>query len=117
MPLVEPHHLKTYARLCNRSDCGNGVGADESLSSLLLDLPSITGYGGMMLLGENKGIIYLPLFLIIQNLIQWLIFVFVQLLKLIFLLLPPPLEDQTHFLSSELFYCYLEARSVLWVGV
>lgn len=105
MPLVEPHHLKTYARLCNRSDCGNGVGADESLSSLLLDLPSITGYGklGMMLLGKNKAIIYLTLFLIIQNLIQWLIFLFVQLLKLIFLLLLPPFEDQTNFLSSELF--------------
>ena len=45
LPLVEPHHLKTYARMCNRSDCGNTIGEDENLSSLLLDLPSITGYG------------------------------------------------------------------------
>ncbi|KAL5541720.1 hypothetical protein UlMin_009430 [Ulmus minor] len=43
LPLVEPKHLKQYARLCKRSDCGNAVGVDESLSSLLLDLPSITG--------------------------------------------------------------------------
>ncbi|KAM3707503.1 hypothetical protein ACJW31_02G029800 [Castanea mollissima] len=43
LPLVEPRHVKAYARLCQRSDCGNAVGADESLSSLLLDLPSITG--------------------------------------------------------------------------
>ncbi|KDP40069.1 hypothetical protein JCGZ_02067 [Jatropha curcas] len=43
LPLVEPRHLKAYSRLCSRSDCGNAVGADESISSLLLDLPSITG--------------------------------------------------------------------------
>ncbi|CAK9161872.1 unnamed protein product [Ilex paraguariensis] len=43
LPLVEPHHLKTYARICKRSDCGNAVGVDESLSSVLIDLPSITG--------------------------------------------------------------------------
>ncbi|KAK1591021.1 hypothetical protein Q3G72_001007 [Acer saccharum] len=43
LPLVEPRHLKAYAKLCQRSDCGNAVGADDSLSSLLLDLPSITG--------------------------------------------------------------------------
>ncbi|KAK4477980.1 hypothetical protein RD792_017245 [Penstemon davidsonii] len=41
--LVEPHHLKSYSRMCNRSDCGSAIGADENLSSLLLDLPSITG--------------------------------------------------------------------------
>ena len=45
LPLVEPRHLKAYARIHKRSDCGNAVGADESVSSLLLDLPSITGYG------------------------------------------------------------------------
>lgn len=45
LPLVEPRHLKAYACLCKRSDCGNAVGVDDSLSSLLLDLPSITGYG------------------------------------------------------------------------
>ncbi|KAM7485171.1 hypothetical protein LguiA_001180 [Lonicera macranthoides] len=43
LPLVEPRHLKSYARMCKRSDCGNAVGVDRSLSSLLLDLPSITG--------------------------------------------------------------------------
>lgn len=45
LPLVEPRHLKSYSRMCNTSDCGSAIGADESLSSLLLDLPSITGYG------------------------------------------------------------------------
>ncbi|PON36540.1 Mu domain containing protein [Parasponia andersonii] len=43
LPLVEPRHLKSYALLCKRSDCGNAVGVDDSLSSLLFDLPSITG--------------------------------------------------------------------------
>ncbi|XVF62739.1 hypothetical protein PTKIN_Ptkin09bG0032300 [Pterospermum kingtungense] len=43
LPLVEPRHVKAYARLCKRSDCGNPVMADENLSSLLLDLPSMTG--------------------------------------------------------------------------
>lgn len=43
LPLVEPKHLKAYARLCKRSDCGNAIIKEESLSSLLLDLPSITG--------------------------------------------------------------------------
>ncbi|KAK9009418.1 hypothetical protein V6N11_035952 [Hibiscus sabdariffa] len=43
LPLVEPRHVKAYTRLCKRSDCGNAVMADENLSSLLLDLPSITG--------------------------------------------------------------------------
>ncbi|GER37452.1 AP-5 complex subunit mu [Striga asiatica] len=43
LPLVETHHLKSYSRMCNSSDCGSAVGADENLSSLLLDLPSITG--------------------------------------------------------------------------
>ncbi|XVE81989.1 hypothetical protein DITRI_Ditri15bG0111000 [Diplodiscus trichospermus] len=43
LPLVEPRHVKDYARLCKRSDCGNAVMADENLSSLLLDLPSMTG--------------------------------------------------------------------------
>ena len=47
LPLVEPHHLKSYKTLSTRSDCGNGVAVDENgnLSSLLLQLPSITGYG------------------------------------------------------------------------
>ncbi|EOY06291.1 Clathrin adaptor complexes medium subunit family protein isoform 1 [Theobroma cacao] len=43
LPLVEPRHVKAYAKLCQRSDCGNAVMTDEHLSSLLLDLPSITG--------------------------------------------------------------------------
>ncbi|CAI9289164.1 unnamed protein product [Lactuca saligna] len=43
LPLVEPSHLKAYNTIRKRSDCGNGVGVDENLSSLLLQLPSITG--------------------------------------------------------------------------
>ncbi|KAJ6722040.1 AP-5 COMPLEX SUBUNIT MU-1 [Salix viminalis] len=43
LPLVEPVHLKAYAKLCRKSDCGNAVGVDASLSSILLDTPSITG--------------------------------------------------------------------------
>ncbi|KAK7348166.1 hypothetical protein VNO80_22716 [Phaseolus coccineus] len=43
LPLVEPRHLKAYARLCKRSDCGTALGMDDGLSSLLLDLPSVTG--------------------------------------------------------------------------
>ncbi|KAI4317703.1 hypothetical protein L6164_025553 [Bauhinia variegata] len=43
LPLVEPRHVKAYARLCKRSSCGNALVGDDSLSSLLLDLPSITG--------------------------------------------------------------------------
>ncbi|KAH0992387.1 hypothetical protein GBA52_003870 [Prunus armeniaca] len=42
-PLVEPRHLKAYVTLCNRSDCGIAVGVEDSISSILLDLPSITG--------------------------------------------------------------------------
>lgn len=48
LPLVELRHLKAYARICRRADCGNAVGLDASLSSLLLDLPSITGYGKLL---------------------------------------------------------------------
>ncbi|KAI3821981.1 hypothetical protein L1987_09561 [Smallanthus sonchifolius] len=44
LPLVEPDHFKAYNTLCRRSDCGNGVGVDGNLSSLLLQLPCITGY-------------------------------------------------------------------------
>ncbi|KAG8370115.1 hypothetical protein BUALT_Bualt14G0083900 [Buddleja alternifolia] len=43
LPLVDPCHLKSYSKMCNSSDCGSAIGADENLSSLLLDLPSITG--------------------------------------------------------------------------
>jgi AP-5 complex subunit mu-1 len=42
LPLVEPHHLAAYHELCCRSDCG-GAATNHSLSSLLLDLPCITG--------------------------------------------------------------------------
>lgn len=45
LPIVEPRHVKEYSSLCRRSDCGSAIGAESSLSSLLLDLPSITGYG------------------------------------------------------------------------
>ncbi|CAL0325832.1 unnamed protein product [Lupinus luteus] len=43
LPLVEPRHLNAYAKLCKRVDCGSALGLDDDLSSLLLDLPSITG--------------------------------------------------------------------------
>ncbi|KAH9608909.1 hypothetical protein KSS87_017026 [Heliosperma pusillum] len=43
LPSVEPQHLKAYERLYKRSDCGTAIGVDPNLSSLLLDLPSITG--------------------------------------------------------------------------
>ncbi|KAE9609573.1 hypothetical protein Lal_00006458 [Lupinus albus] len=43
LPLVEPRYLNAYAKLCKRVDCGSALGLDDSLSSLLLDLPSITG--------------------------------------------------------------------------
>uniref|UniRef100_A0A7N0UML0 MHD domain-containing protein n=1 Tax=Kalanchoe fedtschenkoi TaxID=63787 RepID=A0A7N0UML0_KALFE len=52
LPLVEPRHLKTYARLSKRADCGNAVGLDESLSSLLVELPSITG---AFMVGQTVG--------------------------------------------------------------
>lgn len=44
LPMVEPRHLKAFVKLCNRSDCGNAVGVEDSISTILLDLPSITGY-------------------------------------------------------------------------
>ena len=53
LPLVETRHVKAYARLCKRSDCGNAVMADENLSSLLLDLPSMTGYGKLQCYSVN----------------------------------------------------------------
>ncbi|KNA13454.1 hypothetical protein SOVF_116930 [Spinacia oleracea] len=43
LPLVEAKHVKAYERLYKRSDCGTAIGMDPNLSSLLLDLPSITG--------------------------------------------------------------------------
>ncbi|XP_071705242.1 AP-5 complex subunit mu isoform X2 [Rutidosis leptorrhynchoides] len=43
LPLVEPSHLKSYNAIRNRSDCGNGVGVEGNLSSILLQLPCITG--------------------------------------------------------------------------
>lgn len=51
LPLVELGHLNSYKELCKRSDCGNAVGGvDGCLSSLLLDLPSVTGYGKLLIL-------------------------------------------------------------------
>jgi len=44
LPMVEPKHAKAYERLCKTPDCGRSIGLDDSLSSLLLDLPAITGY-------------------------------------------------------------------------
>lgn len=49
LPLVEPYHLMMYKKICQRDDCGNpnevkkNSFPGESLSSLLLDLPCITG--------------------------------------------------------------------------
>ncbi|CAJ2634459.1 AP-5 complex subunit mu [Trifolium pratense] len=43
LPLVEPRHVKAYEKLCKTPDCGSSLGLDDSLSSLLLDLPAITG--------------------------------------------------------------------------
>ena len=74
LPLVETRHVKAYARLCKRSDCGNAVMADENLSSLLLDLPSMTGYGKLqcysvnivltdylhILKNESKTLLFIP---------------------------------------------------------
>lgn len=59
LPLAEPRHLKAYAKLCKRSDCGNALGVDDSLSSLLLDLPSITGYGKLLANCTNIEELYL----------------------------------------------------------
>lgn len=42
LPLVEPRHLAAYQEICGRSDCG-GAASDQSFSSLLLDLPCVTG--------------------------------------------------------------------------
>lgn len=64
LPLVEPRHLKAYARMCKRSDCGNAVGVDGSLSSLLLDLPSITGYGKLCAILFKKNTIEYQIFLL-----------------------------------------------------
>lgn len=50
LPLVEPRHVKAYARLCKRPTCGSSLGLDDGFSSLLLDLPSITGYAKLLYL-------------------------------------------------------------------
>ncbi|KAF3794546.1 AP-5 complex subunit mu [Nymphaea thermarum] len=43
LPLVEPAQLEAYKKMLQRPDCGNSVGMEEGISSLLLDLPCITG--------------------------------------------------------------------------
>ena len=48
LPLVEPRHLEAYEKICHQSDERNSSGDEETLSSLLLDLPSITGYGKLL---------------------------------------------------------------------
>lgn len=50
LPLVEPRHVKAYEKLCKTPDCGSSLGLDDSLSSLLLDLPAITGYAKLLYL-------------------------------------------------------------------
>ncbi|KAM7279939.1 hypothetical protein ACFE04_007073 [Oxalis oulophora] len=48
LPFVQPKYLNQYSTLSKRSDCGNAVVMDGSLSSILLHLPSITGYGDVV---------------------------------------------------------------------
>lgn len=43
LPLVEPKKVKEYKKLYERKDCGGSVKENDSLSSLLLNLPCITG--------------------------------------------------------------------------
>lgn len=50
LAMVEPKHVKAYERLCKTPDCGSSIGLDDSLSSLLLDLPAITGYAKLLYL-------------------------------------------------------------------
>lgn len=44
LPMVEPRHVKAYEKLCKRPECGTSLGLDDGLSSLLIELPVITGY-------------------------------------------------------------------------
>ena len=60
LPLVEPKHLEAYERLYKRPDCGTAIGMDPNVSSLLLDLPSITGYGMLHL--QNVYYFHLSIF-------------------------------------------------------
>ncbi|KAH7279226.1 hypothetical protein KP509_37G011400 [Ceratopteris richardii] len=43
LPLVEPKHLRQYANICRRKTCGSPYESDHWLSSMLLELPCITG--------------------------------------------------------------------------
>ncbi|XP_072997114.1 AP-5 complex subunit mu-like isoform X1 [Typha latifolia] len=43
LPFVEPQQFKAYERLSRRNDCGSSIGEKDNLSSLLLNLPCITG--------------------------------------------------------------------------
>ncbi|CAL5198798.1 unnamed protein product [Lathyrus oleraceus] len=43
LPMVEPRHVKAYEKLCKRPECGTSLGLDDGLSSLLIELPVITG--------------------------------------------------------------------------
>ncbi|KAK1316726.1 hypothetical protein QJS10_CPA05g00916 [Acorus calamus] len=43
LPLVEPRHVKAYERMRSCPDCGHSAGVECTLSSLLLELPCITG--------------------------------------------------------------------------
>lgn len=45
LPLVEPRQFKEYESKSGRPWCGDSDGEEDSLSSLLLSLPCITGYG------------------------------------------------------------------------
>ncbi|MCO5584390.1 hypothetical protein L7F22_038316 [Adiantum nelumboides] len=43
LPLVEPRHLGGYANICRKKSCGSLYESDQGLSSILLELPCITG--------------------------------------------------------------------------
>lgn len=70
LPLVEPQHMKTYAGICRKSDCGNAIGVPGGLSSLLFDLPSITGYGKLLAMLFSKHAVikqFIPVKVIFQG--------------------------------------------------
>lgn len=50
LPLVETRHYKSYEIICRRSDCGNSFSKEDNVSSLMVNLPCITGYGHLWLL-------------------------------------------------------------------
>ena len=43
LPLVDPQSFRAYENLLKRSDCGSSAKENGNLSSILLNLPCITG--------------------------------------------------------------------------